>query len=119
MIAGAHEGRENHRTKGVKTTETTSCTNIRIFIANNWPNSSWTYLEDQIKYHHPNSRKRCNHFLAMKLHFPLIGHIMGIGDDLRHEHLGIEDSVLFGYHASSHGKDGTKYSKVKDHSTVW
>ena len=49
MICGAQAGRESQRTKGVRTTESVSCTKTEIFIANSWPNSVWTCKSEGVK----------------------------------------------------------------------
>ena len=57
-MAGAHGGSEYHNTKGVRMTDNSSCAKIMTFIANNSPNSSWTY--HIIKYKLPSRDDEVN-----------------------------------------------------------
>lgn len=43
---------------------------------------------------------------------------MGERDDLRHQQLGIKNTILFWYHASRHGQDGTEDPQIEEDCPV-
>ena len=59
------------------------------------------------------------YLLAMEFVFPLVGHIMCVRNDFRHQQFWIKHPVVVGYHASHYRENRTENPKIKDDGAMW